>query len=70
MGAHTAGFAGKKFTELTSVKLNRITGLDPAGPCFYNLPSDQRLTKTDADFVDVIHTNIDVFGISKSCGKT
>lgn len=39
---------------------NRITGLDPAGP-LYEWPHmeylDEVLDPTDADFVDVIHTN-------------
>ena len=34
------------------------TGLDPARPYFENWTSENnRLAKTDADFVDVIHTN-------------
>lgn len=32
-------------------------GLDPAGPEFYNQPDSSRLDKTDADFVQIIHTN-------------
>uniref|UniRef100_A0A0P4W513 Lipase domain-containing protein n=1 Tax=Scylla olivacea TaxID=85551 RepID=A0A0P4W513_SCYOL len=32
-------------------------GMDPAGPWFYDNPESSRLDKTDADFVQVIHTN-------------
>ena len=39
--------------------LSRITGLDPAGPLFEGYTSNVRLDKTDADFVDVIHSNGD-----------
>nr|AAY55209.1 IP13578p [Drosophila melanogaster] len=41
-------------------KMKRITGLDPAKPLFILGPDSRRLDKGDADFVDVIHT--DVFG--------
>ena len=42
LGAHVCGFAGKE------VKLNRITGLDPAGPGFTFKEPHQRLDKSDA----------------------
>lgn len=32
-------------------------GLDPAGPAFYSQPPERRIDKTDADFVDILHTN-------------
>lgn len=34
-----------------------ITGLDPAQPYFQGTPPEVRLDKTDAEFVDVIHTD-------------
>ncbi|MEG4032209.1 MULTISPECIES: hypothetical protein [unclassified Microcoleus] len=34
LGAHVSGFAGAKYKELTGNELNRIPGLDPAGPEF------------------------------------
>ncbi|XP_011495499.1 PREDICTED: uncharacterized protein LOC105360313 [Ceratosolen solmsi marchali] len=52
LGAHVAGFAG---AELGNV--SRITGLDPAGPLFESQDPRARLDKTDAHFVDVIHSN-------------
>ena len=33
------------------------TGLDPAGPLFENYDPRARLDSTDADLVDVIHSN-------------
>ena len=54
----------------------RITGLDPAKPCFVGVHETLRLDKEDADFVDVIHTDIGEentpwgsLGVRKPIGK-
>ena len=39
------------------ISLNRITGLDPAGPAFELARKEVRIDKSDANFVDIIHTN-------------
>ncbi|CAH1408428.1 unnamed protein product [Nezara viridula] len=54
MGAHVAGVVGYHLP-----KLPRITGLDPALPLFTAATSriENRLDPSDADFVDVYHTN-------------
>lgn len=36
-----------------------MPGLDPAGPSFSGKEPTERLHHTDAQFVDVIHTDID-----------
>ncbi|EEC13560.1 lipase, putative [Ixodes scapularis] len=54
IGAHVAGFAGKYLKS----QIGRITGLDPASPRYKNLASQKRLSRTDAEFVDVIHTDV------------
>ena len=43
-------------------------GLDPAGPFFANEHKDVRLDATDADFVDVIHTDSDFCGLPQMSG--
>ncbi|KAM3937500.1 lipoprotein lipase [Leptodactylus fuscus] len=52
LGAHAAGVAG----SLTTNKVNRITGLDPAGPTFEYAGTSVTLSPDDAEFVDVVHT--------------
>lgn len=68
LGAHIAGFAGKRVFQL-----GRISGLDPAGPYFQNADDENRLAKSDANFVDVVHSDMPSYlniglGISKSIG--
>ncbi|XP_063390919.1 uncharacterized protein LOC134676452 [Cydia fagiglandana] len=65
LGAHAAGVAG---AYITSGRVSRITGLDPAGPLFTKLPLEQRLDPSDAHFVDVIHTDAGIFGFPVSLG--
>ncbi|KAF4525574.1 hypothetical protein B566_EDAN010433 [Ephemera danica] len=60
---HVIGFSlgaqvsGQVATFLRPRKLTRITGLDPAMPLFASLKRSTVLDRTDADFVDIIHTN-------------
>ncbi|KAM4851629.1 pancreatic triacylglycerol lipase-like [Thomomys bottae] len=53
LGSHVAGEAGRR----TNGAIGRITGLDPAEPCFEGAPELIRLDPSDAQFVDVIHTD-------------
>ncbi|XP_054840127.1 inactive pancreatic lipase-related protein 1-like [Eublepharis macularius] len=52
LGAHAAAEMGSKVPGV-----GRITGLDPAQPYFQGTPTIVRLDKSDAAFVDVIHTD-------------
>ncbi|KAM3964284.1 pancreatic lipase-related protein 2 [Aphomia sociella] len=54
LGAHVMGYAGMFSKE----KVYRITGLDPARPLFElpNMGPNFSLDKSDAMFVDIIHT--------------
>lgn len=54
LGAHVCGAIGQ---HLERFRLPFITGMDPAGPFFYNVTADHRLDPTDAEFVQVIHTD-------------
>lgn len=68
LGAHIAGFAGKTFHSLTGTLVGRISGLDPAGPSFSHEDKNLRLAATDAEFVDVIHTNAGMYGMTSPVG--
>lgn len=60
LGAQAAGVAGNTAT----IRPARITGLDPALPLFQKLPLALRLDRSDADFVDIIHSDAGGFGES------
>ncbi|XP_047741176.1 uncharacterized protein LOC108671144 isoform X3 [Hyalella azteca] len=74
LGAHVAGFVGKNVTG----GVGRITGLDPAGLTYHRVDKTKRLDKTDASYVDVIHTNACVtnnpwfacYGLNEAIGHT
>ncbi|KAM4636062.1 pancreatic lipase-related protein 2-like [Discoglossus pictus] len=51
LGAQVAGEAGRRIKEL-----GRITALDPAAPCFKCTDPVASLDRSDAKFVDIIHT--------------
>jgi len=63
LGAQCVGNAGMEFAAIRGdgTKIQRITGLDPAGPCFENEDKNLRLDPTDAVFVDSIHTDANHF---------
>lgn len=53
LGAHISSYAAKGVPGV-----GQLTAFDPAQPGFEGSPSEVRLTRNDAKFVDVIHTNI------------
>lgn len=68
-GAQIAGIAGHQLNG----DIGRIIGLDPAGWLFTKpvpIDADERLDKSDAHFVQCIHTNANYFGIGSTmnCG--
>lgn len=52
LGAHVCGYAGKRVKNL-----GRITALDAARPFFQGMPATVRLDRSDAIFVDAIHSD-------------
>ncbi|KAL4711535.1 hypothetical protein ACJJTC_000551 [Scirpophaga incertulas] len=67
LGAEAAGFAGKAL-RARGVRLGRITGLDPAYPGYSLNNNDGHLSRGDAIFVDVVHTNPGVLGFPQPIG--
>ncbi|KAG5878261.1 hypothetical protein JTB14_026697 [Gonioctena quinquepunctata] len=65
LGAQMAGVCGQ---SVKSGRIQRITGMDPAGPLFKKWPKSHRLDASDAEFVDVIHTDAGIFGFPRSVG--
>ncbi|XP_060529259.1 pancreatic triacylglycerol lipase-like isoform X2 [Cylas formicarius] len=52
VGAHIAGYVGSVFG-----KIKKISGLDPNGPRFEGMPDMVRLDPSDAQYVEVLHTD-------------
>lgn len=65
LGAHIAGYTS---LAITPHRIARITGLDPALTSFRVTSENRALNKTDAEFVDVVHTNGGVFGFLDPLG--
>uniref|UniRef100_A0AAG5CS31 Lipase domain-containing protein n=1 Tax=Anopheles atroparvus TaxID=41427 RepID=A0AAG5CS31_ANOAO len=65
LGAHLAGLSGKK---LTTGRAGAIFGLDPAGPLFSSKDPSSRLASTDAEYVEVVHTNGGTLGMYDPIG--
>ncbi|XP_053602360.1 pancreatic lipase-related protein 2-like isoform X1 [Plodia interpunctella] len=73
LGAHLGGYCGHALQKKYNLKLGRITGLDPAAPYFSKTVTLVRLDRSDAKYVDVIHSNavplyFSGFGITEPIG--
>lgn len=73
LGAHLGGYCGHELQKNFNLKLGRITGLDPAAPYFSKTVTLVRLDRSDAKYVDIIHSNamplyFSGFGISEAIG--
>lgn len=68
LGAHVAAFASSHLHRTAGHRAGRITGLDPALPLFATLKDDWKLDRSDAAFVDVVHTGAGRFGKIEAAG--
>ena len=70
LGAHLAGLVGRQIQEKSknTHKIKRITCLDPAFPLFYPALFFKPISKDDAEFVDIIHTDSWIYGSPFSAG--
>jgi len=62
IGAHLLSYIGRDLRR-ESTPIARITAMDPAGPFFEYRHEDVRIDKTDAQFVDAIHTDTETIKI-------
>ncbi|XP_049539361.1 lipase member H-like [Anopheles darlingi] len=67
LGAHIAGLTGKHFAS--STPLGAVIALDPAGPLFLLNKPEERVHRTDAQYVEVIHTNTGLLGHREALGQ-
>ncbi|XP_018371256.1 PREDICTED: phospholipase A1-like [Trachymyrmex cornetzi] len=65
LGAHVSGFAAK-YMQSGGFKIERIVAADPASPLFGINKCENRLCKSDAKYVEVLHTSD--FGIQYEIG--
>lgn len=65
LGAQTAGMISN---YVTTGKLRRITGLDPAKPMFVFADNEHRIGPDDAYFVDIVHTDVFARGVLSASG--
>uniref|UniRef100_A0A1I8N6C4 Lipase domain-containing protein n=1 Tax=Musca domestica TaxID=7370 RepID=A0A1I8N6C4_MUSDO len=65
MGAHVAGIAGK---FLQTGRLTAIYALDPALPLFRYENQEERVDRSDAEYVEVLHTSVGSYGYDRPLG--
>ncbi|KAH8378159.1 hypothetical protein KR093_009728 [Drosophila rubida] len=67
LGAHTAAFTSNDL-EKTHAKVAHITALNPSKALYLTPDRKKRIDASDADFVDVIHTDVMIFGLMQPVG--
>lgn len=66
LGSHIAGRAAKQLKS--PGKIACIIGLDPASVGYDFFETSKRLAHTDAEYVQVVHTDGDKFGFGEPLG--
>ncbi|XP_011882368.1 PREDICTED: phospholipase A1-like [Vollenhovia emeryi] len=67
LGAHVSGFAAKEIKKKNLGTVSLIIAADPAGPTLGSKECNDRLCKTDANCVKVLHTS-SMFGMTQPVG--
>jgi pimeloyl-ACP methyl ester carboxylesterase len=70
LGSQMLGHTGTTYYNKTSEKVARITGIDPAGPCFSNALIDEQIRSGVADYVEVYHCNAGGLGTTAVLADT
>ncbi|CAG9809066.1 unnamed protein product [Chironomus riparius] len=73
LGAQCAGLVGRHLKKISNNEfiIPRIYALDPAGPHFRRDNGYfESVTKSDAAYVQVIHTNYGLYGLDRSTGHS
>lgn len=70
LGSQMLGFAGTTYTEMTGEKIWRITGIDPAGPCFSNSLIQNQIRSGVGQYVEVYHCNAEGLGTTAVLADT
>ncbi|XP_037903034.1 lipase member I-like [Hermetia illucens] len=70
LGGQMAGVIGRTVYKESNetIKLPRLSALDPAYPGFYGYTNAAHLSRDDAELVDVLHTDSGVYGAPMSTG--
>lgn len=68
LGSQLSSLVARNFKNISNLKIKRISALDPAFPLFYPGMIAGHLSKDDAEFVDVIHTDAGIYGAPISTG--
>lgn len=68
LGSQILGVTGATFKERIGTLLKRITGLDPAGPCFSKSLIENQLRSGVAQYVEIYHCNAGGFGTASVLG--
>lgn len=70
LGGHIISYAAETFRDITKDRVWRITGLDPAGPCFSVGRLEDQIRSGVGKYVEVYHCNAGHFGTTQTIADT